>query len=49
MDKYYKIAEKDINAVLGYLGTRSYTDVAGIISVLQKVEPIEEKEPEDET
>ena len=38
--KEYKIKEETVNNIAGYLGRCQYTDVAGLINELSKIEEI---------
>jgi len=45
----YKIKEEVANSILNYLASKPYSEVAKLITELQKIEPIEEpKEVKEE-
>jgi hypothetical protein len=43
----YQLSEETLNAVLQYLGSKPYTEVAGLIAAIQKAEKVEEKKKDD--
>jgi hypothetical protein len=45
--KKFEITEEVANAILQYLATKPYNEVAVLITELQKIQPIEEKATEE--